>query len=107
MPVQPSSRLQRLVQRDRRNDPPPNASTAQAAGSSVDDLDDPSNSDNLEGNSDNLEAVQTEEDADFSELVWSRVPQLERRGKEHVKGPPSWIYCYGWPVYNRFKKRNY
>jgi hypothetical protein len=101
MPVQPSSQLQRLIQRDRCNDPPPNASTALATESSVDSFDDPSD------NSDNPDAVQTDENGDFSELVWSQVPQLERRGKEHVKGPPSWIYRYGWPVCDRFKKRNY
>jgi hypothetical protein len=83
MPTQPSSRLQRLVQRDRRNDPPLNASTTLAASSSVDSLDNPSN------NSDNPKAVQTDENRDFSELVWSRVPQLERRGKEHIKGSLS------------------
>jgi hypothetical protein len=101
MPAQPSSQLQRLVQRDRCNDPPPNASITLAAGSSVDSPDDASD------NSDDPEAVQTDEKGDFSELVWLRVPQLKRRGKEHVKGPPSWIYRYGWPVYDRFKKRNY
>ena len=101
MPVQPSTRLQRLVQRDRRNDPPPNASIRTAAGSSIDDLGDPSD------DADDPEAVQTEEDGVYNELDWARVPQLERRGKEHLKGPPSWIYRYGWPVYDRFKKRNY
>jgi hypothetical protein len=102
MSVQPSSRLQRLVQRDRRNDPPPNdASVAPVASSSLDDLDDPG------GNGDNPEFVQTEEDGDFDDVDWGRVPHLERRGKEHMGGTPSWIYRYGWPVYDRIKKRNY
>jgi hypothetical protein len=84
------------VQRDRCNKLPPNASIGPAAGP-----DDPSD------NADNLEAVQTEEDGVYNELGWARVPQLERCGKEHLKGPSSWIFRYGWPVYDRFKKRNY
>jgi hypothetical protein len=60
MPIQPSSRLQRLVQRDRCNDPPPNdASVAPVASSSLDDLDDPSS---------NPKVIQTEQDSDFDEL---------------------------------------
>lgn len=100
MPAQPTSRLQRLVQRDRRNDPLPDASVRPAAGSSIDDPDDPSD------DADEPKAVQTEEDSVYNELDWARVPQLERRGKEHVKGPPSWIYRYGWPVYDCLKRRN-
>jgi hypothetical protein len=77
MPVQPSSRLQRLIQRDRRNNPPPNdASVAPAASSSLNDLDDPG------GNSDNPGVLQTQENCDFDEVDWGHVPHLQQRGKE-------------------------
>jgi hypothetical protein len=83
MPVQTSSRLQRLVQRDRRNNPPPNASIRLAVSSSLNDPDDPSDA------GDDIEVVQTDEDSDFDDLTWSRVPHLEQRGKDYLKGPPS------------------
>jgi hypothetical protein len=63
MPVQPSSQLQRLVQRDCRNDPPlNNASVALAASSSLKDLDNPS------GDSDSPEGILTKEDSDFDKV---------------------------------------
>jgi hypothetical protein len=101
MPPQPTSRLERLVQRDRCKDPALNTSVAPTTDSSIDNPDHPSD------DADKPEAVQTEEDSLYDGLDWTRVPQLERRGKEHLKGPPSWIYRNGWPVYNRFKKPNY
>jgi hypothetical protein len=79
MPAQPTSQLQRLVQRDCRNDPPPDALVRPAASSSIDDADDPSN------NANKPEAVQTEEDVVYNEQDWARVLHLERRAKEHVK----------------------
>jgi hypothetical protein len=44
-------------------------------------------------------------DGEFDELDWQRVPHLERRSKEHMRGPPSWIYRHGWPVYDRVRLR--
>jgi hypothetical protein len=101
MPVQPPSQLQRLVQRVRRNDLLLNACNRPAASSSLDNPNDPSDANN------NFEDVQIEDNCNFNGLNWSRVQHLERRGKEHMKGPPSWIYCHGWPVHDRSKKRNY
>ena len=40
-------------------------------------------------------------------LNWKRVPELERRQIERQRGPPSWIYRYGWTVWHRKKRRNY
>jgi hypothetical protein len=62
MPAQPTSRIQRLIQRDCCNDPLLDASVRLAASSSINDLDDPSD------NADKLEAVQIEEDVDYNEL---------------------------------------
>jgi hypothetical protein len=85
MPIQPSTQLQHLVQHDRCNNPPPKASIGPAAVSSIDDPDNPSD------NTNNPEAIQTEEDGVYHELDWAHVPQLKRCGKEHLKGPLSWI----------------
>jgi hypothetical protein len=84
MPVQPSSQLSRLVGRDNRGRPPPNASVAPAASAafSLADTDAKDDSDVP------LEVVD-DDDSAFSGLDWARVPHLEKRGKDHAKGPPS------------------
>lgn len=99
MPVQLSSQLSRLVRRDNRGQPRLDASVAPTASS----LDNP----NAEDNSDVPLEVLDDDDSAFDGLDWTRVPHLEKRGKDHVKGPPSWIYLYGWPVYHRVKRKNY
>jgi hypothetical protein len=99
MPIQPSSQLSRLVRRDNRGRPHLDASVAPAASSlaSTDAEDDRDVA---------LEAVD-EDDSTFDGLDWVRVLHLEKRGKDHAKGLPSWIYLYGWPVYHRVKQKNY
>jgi hypothetical protein len=80
MPVQPSSQLSRLVQRDNRGRPHLDASVAPAASSlastDADDSDVP------------LKAV-NDDDSTFDGLDWVRVPHLKKRGKDYAKGLPS------------------
>jgi hypothetical protein len=53
-----------------------------------------------------LEAID-DHDSTFDGLDRVRVPHLEKRGKDHAKDLPSWIYLYCWPVYHRVKRKNY
>src|ERR1043166_744437 len=95
MPSYPNSSLRRLVERDKRQDPPTSASVAPVIDEAEDD-EPPEADDSI-----------TIDDAEYTGLTWDRVPHLERRQKEHAKGVPSWIYRYGWPVYHRERQRNY
>ncbi|EFQ95257.1 hypothetical protein PTT_06793 [Pyrenophora teres f. teres 0-1] len=96
MSAQPISALQRLVDRDKRNSPPPSPSNA------------PSVSDTnsvLHNNAVPIDAIAAipadlVDERDFEGLDWKRVPQLERRQLEQTArgGPRSWVYRHGWPV---------
>jgi hypothetical protein len=77
MPEQLPSQLARLVRRDKRSEAALNASVTPTADSTA-----------LSDSSDNNDS----DDKAFDGLDWARVPHFERRGKDHAKGQPSWIY---------------
>ena len=89
MPAQPNSALQRLVERDKRNSPPPSPSNAPTV--SVNEVP-----------TDTTAVIPADivDERDFEGLDWKRVPQLERRQLEQTArgGPRSWVYRHGWPV---------
>jgi hypothetical protein len=87
------------VRRDNRGQPHLDASVAPTA-SSLDNR-------NAEDDSDVPLEVLDNDDSAFDGIDRTRVLHLEKRGKDYVKGPPSWIYLYGWPVYHCVQQKNY
>lgn len=92
---QANTSLSRLLERDREKPPLLPNSTAPTASSGAD----------LQ---ETIEVVaRATQDSDiYQGLIWTRVPHLEKRQKDHQRGVPSWIYKYGWPLYDRGKQRN-
>lgn len=79
---------------NRKNPPPKSPSVAP-------EPDDPENED--------VQVVYFSDDDEkaFEGLDWGRVPHLQKRERGHIRGTPSWIYAYGWPVFHRKKRQNY
>jgi hypothetical protein len=104
MSAQPISALQRLVERDKPNSPPPSTSNAPTVG---------------DANSVIRNVVPTDaivvtpadlvDERGFEGLDGDRVPQLERRQLEPTApgGPRSWVHRHGWPVWHTKLKENY
>ena len=92
---QANTSLSRFLERDREKPPLLPDSTAPTASSEAD-------------LHETIEVVaRATEDSDiYQGLSWNRVPRLEKRQKDHQRGAPSWIYQYGWPLYDRGKQRN-
>lgn len=79
MPLQPNSKLHRLVERDKRDNLSVNASIAPAIDEAEGDHDN-----HIDSSFDNL----FDEAFVYDGLDWERVPHLEKRQKEHARGAP-------------------
>ena len=103
--AQPTSALQRLVERDKPNSPPPSStSNVPAAG----------DTNRVIHNVVPTDAIAVipgdfVDERDFEGLDGNRVPQLERRqlGPTARGGPRSWVYRHGCPVWHTKPKKNY
>ena len=93
---------QTIACENRRNPPPKASSIAPTVDMPVDPSDDAIQAAGV------LAPPDDDSDEDlFKGLDWARVPHLQKRFTQQLKGKPSWIYEYGWPVWHREKKQNY
>ena len=93
---------QTIARENRRNPPPKASSIAPTVDTPVDPPDDAIQAARV------LAPPDDDSDEDlFKGLDWARVPHLQKRFTQHLKGKPSWIYEYGWSVWRREKQQNY